>query len=57
MIKENSKMREEIFVKELVGSCNCCGKEIFCLDGFLNGVHKEGKVLCFECEKEEENKE
>jgi hypothetical protein len=43
-------------VKELVGSCESCGKEIFCLDGFLNGVHKDGRVLCFECEVEEEQK-
>lgn len=55
MIGENSKMGG-VFLKELVGSCDCCGKEIFCMDGFLNGVHKDEKVLCFECEKEEEHK-
>ncbi|WP_213368179.1 hypothetical protein [Mesobacillus boroniphilus] len=43
-------------MKELVGSCNRCGIEIFCMDGFLEGVHKDGIVLCFECEKEEEQK-
>lgn len=43
-------------MKELVGRCESCGKEIFCLDGFLNGVHKDGRVLCFDCEKEEEQK-
>lgn len=42
-------------MRELVGSCQQCGKEIFCLDGFLNGVHtKDGRVFCFECEKDVE---
>ena len=40
-------------MKELVGKCYGCGKEVFCLDGFLNGVHNDGKILCFECEKED----
>ncbi|MEH7441638.1 hypothetical protein V7201_04795 [Bacillus sp. JJ1122] len=41
-------------MKELVGSCEQCRKEIFCLDGFLNGVHTlDGRVLCFECEEKE----
>ncbi|CAM4046002.1 hypothetical protein [Mesobacillus thioparans] len=38
-------------MKELVGICDACGKEIFCMDGFLNGIHDNGKLLCFECEK------
>lgn len=38
-------------MKELVGSYNECGKEIYCLEGFLNGVSDHGKLLCFECEK------
>jgi hypothetical protein len=42
-------------MNEIVGSCEKCGKKIYCLDGFLNGVHtKEGKVLCFECDREDE---
>lgn len=42
-------------MKEWVGSCQVCGKDIFCLDGFLNGVHtKDGVVLCFDCEETEE---
>jgi hypothetical protein len=42
-------------MRELVGSCQQCGKEIFCLDGFLNGVHtKDGRVFCFDCEKDVE---
>ncbi|MDP4083821.1 MAG: hypothetical protein Q8934_04305 [Bacillota bacterium] len=37
-------------MKELVGHCSCCGKEIFCLDGFFNGIHTDDKkIFCFEC--------
>ncbi|SFE32470.1 hypothetical protein [Alteribacillus iranensis] len=37
-------------MKEKVGHCSRCGKEVFCLDGFLNGVLDEEKNLfCFEC--------
>lgn len=38
-------------MKELVGSCQECGKDVFCMDGFLNGVHTDDKrLLCFDCE-------
>ncbi|WP_210367809.1 hypothetical protein [Bacillus sp. REN3] len=36
-------------MKELVGICQACGKDIYCLDGFLNGVHLDGKIYCFDC--------
>ncbi|WP_180960286.1 hypothetical protein [Neobacillus cucumis] len=37
-------------MKELVGVCSECGKEVYCLDGFLNGVHTPNKELyCFDC--------
>jgi hypothetical protein len=53
--KQNYIIRRGIFMRELVGSCQQCGKEIFCLDGFLNGVNtRDGKVLCFDCEKDVE---
>lgn len=39
-------------MKELVGSCFTCGKEVFCLDGFLNGVHYDQKLYCIECSKQ-----
>ncbi|MEH7176622.1 hypothetical protein [Neobacillus vireti] len=45
-------------MKELVGICSTCSKEIFCLDGFLNGVQSdERKLYCFDCyeSSEEEN--
>ncbi|WP_179860909.1 hypothetical protein [Bhargavaea cecembensis] len=34
---------------ELVGTCEACGKDVFCQNGFLNGVSEGGKLLCFEC--------
>ncbi|MBS4215913.1 MULTISPECIES: hypothetical protein [Neobacillus] len=40
-------------MKELVGLCKCCGKEIYCLDGFFNGVITEDKQsYCFDCYEE-----
>jgi hypothetical protein len=47
-----------MIMKELVGKCKCCSKEIYCLDGFFNGIHtKEKEIYCFECyeEKDKEN--
>lgn len=40
-------------MRELVGSCTCCNKEIYCLDGFFNGVITKGKqIYCFDCHVE-----
>jgi hypothetical protein len=37
-------------MKELIGMCKCCSKEIYCLDGFFNGIHTEEKeIYCFQC--------
>jgi hypothetical protein len=37
-------------MKELVGPCKGCGKDIYCLEGFLNGVlTKEKEIFCFDC--------
>lgn len=37
-------------VKELVGVCHTCRKDVFCLDGFLNGVYSDNKeIYCFAC--------
>ncbi|GIO25967.1 hypothetical protein J43TS3_05780 [Ornithinibacillus bavariensis] len=36
-------------MKELVGKCAKCNKEIYCENGFLNGVHENGKLTCFKC--------
>ncbi|EIJ83807.1 hypothetical protein MGA3_00870 [Bacillus methanolicus MGA3] len=45
-------------MKEFIGFCSECGKQIFCLDGFLNGVVSDDKkrLYCFQCsEKKKEN--
>jgi hypothetical protein len=45
----------EALMKELVGYCNRCGKPLYCLDGFFNGVKIDsGKSLCFDCNEQEE---
>jgi hypothetical protein len=37
-------------MQEHVGSCHMCDKDIFCLDGFLDGMlDEEGRLTCFEC--------
>lgn len=37
-------------MKEMVGHCTSCSKEIYCLDGFFNGIHTDDqKIYCFEC--------
>ncbi|MED3625043.1 hypothetical protein [Neobacillus thermocopriae] len=37
-------------MKELIGTCHSCSKEIFCLEGFFNGVvTDEKRIYCFEC--------
>ncbi|GGE07322.1 hypothetical protein GCM10011571_05730 [Marinithermofilum abyssi] len=39
-------------MKELVGMCTGCGREVYCLNGFLNGVVDEEKRLwCTACEE------
>lgn len=42
-------------MKEFVGNCTKCEKEIYCMEGFLNGaILKEG-LFCFDCaEKKDE---
>lgn len=41
-------------IKDLVGNCQQCGKNVYCLDGFLNGVHEDGKLFCFNCVEKED---
>ncbi len=41
-------------MREYIGTCSCCCKEIFCFDGFLNGVFTEDKkLICFDCEEKD----
>ncbi|GIQ66204.1 hypothetical protein PACILC2_47720 [Paenibacillus cisolokensis] len=37
-------------MRELVGECEVCRKEIYCEDGFLNGrLDEGGRLTCFTC--------
>lgn len=37
-------------MREHVGVCHVCKKDIYCIDGFLNGViDDEGQLTCLEC--------
>ncbi|MDF1508017.1 hypothetical protein PZE06_07450 [Robertmurraya sp. DFI.2.37] len=39
-------------MREFIGHCKICGKEIYCENGFFNGVLLPGHdYLCFECDK------
>jgi len=36
---------------EYVGTCHQCNKDIYCCDGFLQGVlDDQGRLSCFECD-------
>jgi hypothetical protein len=42
-------------MRELIGSCCVCGKQLYCLDGFFNGIYTENnKTICFDCSEERE---
>lgn len=50
----NRKIGGRVVMRELVGQCSMCGKEIFCVDGFLEGVVMEDKQLqCLTCSEEQ----
>ncbi|SDQ66146.1 hypothetical protein [Virgibacillus salinus] len=42
-------------MKELIGQCQSCGQNVYCKDGFFDGVQKNGKLLCNECVNEKES--
>lgn len=43
-------------MRELVGSCSICKREIFCLDGFFSGVYTDDKkIICFDCNEKIES--
>ena len=46
-------------MREFIGTCQICNKDIYCEDGFFNGVLLPGhEYRCFECdEKVTENEE
>jgi hypothetical protein len=37
-------------MREHVGVCHICTRDIYCLDGFLNGIiDDKGQLTCLEC--------
>lgn len=41
-------------MRELVGQCQSCGKNVYCENGFFDGEQIDSKLLCNECAKEKE---
>ncbi|WP_010530347.1 hypothetical protein [Lentibacillus jeotgali] len=39
-------------MRELIGECQQCGKNVYCENGFFDGVQENGKLLCNECADE-----
>lgn len=42
---------------ELIGKCTSCGKNVYCENGFFNGVHEGGKLYCTRCGQDVGKKE
>ncbi|MFD1039067.1 hypothetical protein ACFQ3N_11800 [Virgibacillus byunsanensis] len=51
-VKMYNWMKEVIMVRELIGQCETCGKNIYCENGFFDGVHEDGSSLCNSCAEE-----
>ena len=43
-------------MQALIGICVECLEEIYCENGFFDGVHKEGKLFCNDCADREEGR-
>ncbi|WP_276282284.1 hypothetical protein [Virgibacillus indicus] len=41
-------------MRELIGKCTSCGKNVYCENGFFDGVQDNGKLFCNECAEKEE---
>lgn len=44
-------------MRELIGNCTKCGKDVYCMDGFLDGLYIGNQLLCFDCANFEEKRE
>ncbi|MDT3762931.1 hypothetical protein [Priestia filamentosa] len=45
-------------MKELIGVCIECKRDIYCLNGFLDGIIiGNGQLICFPCNKKLASKE
>ena len=50
--------RRSISMREWIGTCKDCGENIYCENGFFNGVVLTNHAyLCFDCEEMECRKE
>ncbi|HLR68045.1 MAG TPA: hypothetical protein VK105_13105 [Virgibacillus sp.] len=41
-------------MRELIGTCQHCGKNVYCENGFFDGDQKDGALLCNYCAEEQE---
>ncbi len=42
--------------KQLVGTCESCGKKIYCDGGFLQGIMgPDHQLICYECDERAAN--
>ena len=45
-------------MRELVGYCKACGREVYCNDGFFTGIVLEDKtIVCFDCADEDKGRD
>ncbi|MFD1361548.1 hypothetical protein ACFQ4A_07750 [Lentibacillus salinarum] len=43
-------------MRELIGQCQSCGREVYCENGFFDGVQENGRLLCYVCADESDGK-
>ncbi|WP_281250327.1 hypothetical protein [Virgibacillus siamensis] len=36
-------------MRELIGACQACGKNVYCENGFFDGEQIDGRLLCNDC--------
>ncbi|WP_170150252.1 hypothetical protein [Oceanobacillus halophilus] len=36
-------------MRELIGLCHNCRKEVYCVNGFFDGVQEDGVLSCRSC--------
>ncbi len=41
-------------MRELIGQCQSCGKNVYCENGFFDGVQIDGRLLCNDCAEKED---
>ncbi|WP_200865939.1 hypothetical protein [Thalassobacillus devorans] len=44
-------------MRELVGNCSKCGKNVYCEDGFLNGYYENKQLYCNDCYENAEDQD